>query len=51
MPGKARKGQVTKAKAKEILKHGSVGGKRLTPRQKKFFGFMAGGGVPTKTRR
>ncbi len=28
----------SKAKAKKILKHGSVRGKKLTSRQKRFFG-------------
>jgi hypothetical protein len=34
---------VTKAKAKKILKHGSVQGKRLTKKQRGFFGARAGG--------
>lgn len=38
----ARKG-VTKTKAKEILRHGSVRGKKLSKAQKGFFGARAGG--------
>ncbi len=34
---------VTKAKSKKILKHGSVHGKRLTKKQRGFFGARAGG--------
>jgi hypothetical protein len=30
--------KLTKAKAKKILKHGSVKGKKLSKRQKRFFG-------------
>jgi hypothetical protein len=35
-------------KAKKILTEGEVRGKSLTGRQKRFFGFVAGGGKPTK---
>ena len=35
--------KLTKAKAKEILKHGKVHGKPLTKKQKGFFGARAGG--------
>lgn len=34
---------VTKAKAKKILSDGSVRGKKLTKKQKGFFGARAGG--------
>jgi hypothetical protein len=34
---------VTKAKAKKILRHGEVHGKRLTKKQRGFFGARAGG--------
>ena len=34
---------VTKAKAKKILRHGSVHGKPLSKKQKGFFGARAGG--------
>lgn len=33
----------TKAKAKEILRHGEIGGKPLTKKQKGYFGARAGG--------
>ncbi len=39
---------VSKAKAKEILGHGEVHGQPLSERQKRFFGFIAGGGKPTR---
>lgn len=35
--------KLTKAKAKKILKHGSVRGHPLTSKQKKKFGAIAGG--------
>ena len=35
--------KLTKAKAKEILRDGGVRGKRLTAKQKRFFGAKAGG--------
>ncbi len=35
--------KLTKAKAKKILRDGSVRGKKLTGKQKKFFGARAGG--------
>ena len=34
---------VTQAKAKKILRHGKVHGKRLTKKQRGFFGARAGG--------
>ena len=41
-----RGGPVSSQKAKKILRHGKVYGKRLTQKQKRYFGFIAGGGVP-----
>ena len=35
--------KLTKVKAKKILRDGSVRGKKLTPKQKRFFGARAGG--------
>ena len=35
--------KLTKKKAKKILRHGSVRGKKLTKKQKGFFGAKAGG--------
>ena len=44
MAGKgSKKGTVSQAKAKEIMKHGEVHGKPLTDAQKGFFGARAGG--------
>jgi hypothetical protein len=34
---------VTKAKSKKILRHGTIRGKKLTKKQKGFFGARAGG--------
>jgi hypothetical protein len=42
MPHKPKK-KLTKTKAKKILKHGSVRGKKLTKAQQGFFGARAGG--------
>ncbi len=36
-------------KAGKILKHGKVRGKKLTTKQKGFFGLIRGGGTPTRT--
>lgn len=35
--------KLTKHKARKILGHGSVRGKKLTPKQRRFFGAKAGG--------
>ena len=40
--------RVSKGKAKEILRHGSVRGHKLTPKQEGYFGLLAGGGKPTR---
>jgi hypothetical protein len=44
---KSRSG-ISQKKAKEILRHGEVHGKRLTKKQKAFFGAIAGGERPRK---
>ena len=43
-----KKRPVTTKKAKTILREGEIGGRKLTTKQERFFGFMAGGGTPTK---
>jgi hypothetical protein len=45
--GSRHNSPVTKAKAKKILRDGSVRGKALTKKQKGFFGARAGG-TPVK---
>lgn len=35
--------KITKTKAKKILKHGEVRGKKLTSKQRRFMGAKAGG--------
>ena len=45
MKHKAHK-SLSQGKAKEILEHGEVHGKRLTKKQKRFFGAVAGGQKP-----
>lgn len=35
--------KLTKSKAKKILRHGSVRGKKLTAKQRRFMGARAGG--------
>ena len=42
--------KLTKKKAGEILRHGTVRGKKLTKKQKGFFGARRGG-VPAKKRK
>jgi len=41
-------GELSAEKAKQILKDGTVYGKPISKRQRKFFGFVAGGGDPKK---
>lgn len=41
-----RKGGLTSSKAKEILRDGTAQGHPLTEKQKKYFGYIAGGGTP-----
>jgi len=49
---KAKKAKkLTKAKAKKILHDGSVRGHKITPRQRRFFGAIAGGAKPKKKSR
>lgn len=43
--------QLTKAKARKILRHGEVKGKELTPRQRKFMGHISGGGKGRKVKK
>lgn len=42
--------KITKAKAKKILRHGEVRGRKLTKKQKGFFGARAGG-MPVRRKR
>ncbi len=35
--------KLSKAKAKKMLRHGKVRGKKLTPKQKRMMGAVAGG--------
>jgi len=42
------KKKLTSAKAKKILKDGTVHGHKLTGKQKKFFGAIAGGQKPKR---
>lgn len=48
---KHKKHKLTKSKAKKILHDKMVRGRKLTAKQKKFFGLIAGGGVPTKIKK
>ncbi len=41
-------GAITADKAKEILRDGKIRGVAITAKQKAFFGFVAGGGKPSK---
>ena len=44
-------GTLTSAKAKLMLQDGMAHGKKLTRRQKRFFGLIAGGGIPRKRKK
>lgn len=46
----AKKATVSKGKAREILRHGEVGGRPLSKRQKGFFGSRAAG-LPVRRKR
>jgi hypothetical protein len=45
---KPKKKSLTAHKARKILRDGSVRGKKLTARQKRFMGAVAGGQKPKK---
>jgi hypothetical protein len=45
-PKQYAKGGITPDKAKRMLEDGTVRGKKLTDRQKAYFGLIAGGGTP-----
>jgi hypothetical protein len=45
---KKKRKTITAAKARKILKDGMVHGKKLTAKQRKFFGAIAGGQKPRK---
>ena len=42
---------ITKTKAKKILKDAMVRGKKLTDKQRAFFGLVAGGKKPTRLKK
>ena len=42
---------LTKTKAQKILGEGKTGGRRLSAKQKRFFGAIAGGATPFKVRK
>jgi hypothetical protein len=46
----AKKKTISKTKAKKILEHGEVRGKKLTKKQRGFMGARAGG-APVKTKK
>jgi hypothetical protein len=48
LPTMKNGGKLSANKAKEMLKDGTVHGKKLTDRQKRYFGYIAGGGTPKK---
>ena len=47
----AKKKKLTKAKAKIILREGKIRGKKLTRKQKGFFGLIASGKKATRLRK
>jgi hypothetical protein len=51
IPSRARKRlrtELSRSKAKEMLRHGTAHGKALTSKQKGLFGLIAGGGTPSR---
>ena len=47
----AKHKKLTKAKARKILKDGTVRGHALTKKQRGYFGIIAGGGKPRSKKR
>ena len=48
MEGRRKRGLPSKAKAKEMMRHGEVRGHMLTGKQRGLMGMIAGGGTPTR---
>lgn len=46
-----KRGKLTRAKARKILRDKTIRGKRLTAKQKRFFGARAGGAPIRRKRR
>ena len=46
--GKNLKSILSPQKARKMLHEGKAGGRALSPKQKRFFGFIAGGGKPSR---
>ena len=42
---------ITQEKAKEMLRHGTVHGKKISKKQKGLFGLIAGGKRPTQIKK
>ncbi|MDI6808968.1 MAG: hypothetical protein QME66_08315 [Candidatus Eisenbacteria bacterium] len=40
--------RLSMAKARKMLRHGSVRGKKITKKQQGYFGLVAGGGRPSR---
>lgn len=43
--------KLTRKKAKKMLEEGVARGKKITPRQRRFFGLIAGGGKSTRLKK
>ncbi len=43
-----RRKVISAAKARKILRDKEIRGRPLTPAQRRYFGLIAGGGVPTR---
>ena len=50
LAGRRKRGAVSSAKAKEILRDGTAQGHPLTDKQRGYFGLIAGGKTPTKSK-
>lgn len=44
-------GKITPAKARKILEDGTIRGKKLTPKQRRYFGWIAAGMKPKQKKR
>ena len=49
--GRRKRGLPSKAKAKEMMRHGEVRGHMMTEKQRGLMGMIAGGKTPYKSRR
>ena len=50
LSGRRKRGSVSQSKAKEIMRDGTAQGHPLTDKQRGYFGMIASGKMPTKSK-